>query len=101
MHTCLTWFNEFNLEPPNDRQKKLENDLKEVRRDSNSLVKADKTTSHYKTDPDYLTLVNKKVTRAYKKTNRQVTYNTSANKKNAQDLSLYDRIETSAKRKHS
>lgn len=45
------------------------------------MVKADKTTSHYKTDPDYLTLVKKKVTRAYKKTNQQVTYNTSANKK--------------------
>ena len=74
--------------------------MREIRRDDNIFVKADKTTNHYKTEPvDYFTLVNKNVTKAYKKTNHHVPNNiTSADKKIAQDLSLDDRIETSAKR---
>ena len=85
---------------PNDLHKKLENDLREIRQDSNIFVKADKTTNHYKTKPgDYLTLVKKNVTKAYKKTSQNVPSNiTSADKRIAQDLSLDDRIETSAKR---
>ena len=58
---------------PNDLQKKLSADLKEIREEKHIFVKADKTTNYYKTEPqDYTTLVNKNVTKSYKKTDPNV-----------------------------
>ena len=57
----------------NDLQKRLSKDVKEIREENNIFVKADKTTNYYKTTPeDYVTLVNKNVTKTYKKTNPNV-----------------------------
>ena len=59
---------------PNNLHKKLEGDLQEIWQDSNIFVKADKTTNQYKTNPgDYLTLVEKNVTKADKKTSNNAT----------------------------
>ena len=64
------------------------------------FVKADKTTNYYKTAPeDYVTLVNKNVTKTYKKTNPNVTdIITLEDKKMAENIELEDRIEVSASR---
>ena len=52
-------------------QAKLDKDVQEIRLHKNIYVKADKTTNHYKAEPqDYLTLLQKSVTKAYKKTNK-------------------------------
>jgi len=85
---------------PSNLQRKLANDLKEIREDKHIYVKADKTTNHYKTEPkDYVTLVHKNVTKAYKKTNQNVpNVITSVDKKVAEKLGLDDRIEVSANR---
>ena len=81
-------------------QRKITDDLKEIQQDKHIFVKADKTTNHYKTEPrDYLTLVHKNVTKAYKKTNQNVPkVITSDDRKIAQELRLDDRIEVSANR---
>lgn len=61
---------------PNDMHKKLENDLQQIRQGNNIFVKADKTANHYKTKPDdYLTLAEKNVTKANKKTSQNVPSN--------------------------
>ena len=58
---------------PNIFQKQLSKDAKEIREEKSMFVKADKTTNYYKTEPnDYVTLVNKNVTKTYKKTNPKV-----------------------------
>ena len=60
---------------PNNLQRKLRNDVKEIRKDKHVFVKADKTTNYYKTTLDeYLRLLNKNVTKAYKKTDLNVPY---------------------------
>lgn len=84
----------------NDLQKKLSKDVKEIREENNIFVKADKTTNYYKTAPDdYVTLVNKNVTKTYKKTNPNVPdIITLADKKIAEEIKLDDRIEVSASR---
>ena len=63
-------------------------------------MKADKTTNYYKTAPeDYMTLVNKNVTKTYKKTNPNVPdIITLEDKKIAEKIELADRIEVSASR---
>ena len=49
-------------------------DIKEIRKDKNVFIKADKTANHYKTEPEgYMRLLNKNVTKAYKKINRKVS----------------------------
>lgn len=54
---------------PNRLQRKLRKDVKEIRNDKHIFFKAEETTNHYKTEPgDYMTLLNKNVTKAYKKT---------------------------------
>lgn len=82
----------------NNLQRKLANDLKEIQQDKHIFVKADKTTNHYKNKPkDYVPLVHKNVTKAYKKTNNNVpNVITSVDKKVAEKLGLDDRIEVSA-----
>lgn len=84
----------------NDLQRKLSKDVKEIREENNIFVKADKTTNYYKTAPDdYVTLVNKNVTKTYKKTNPNVPdIITLADKKIAEEIKLDDRIEVSASR---
>ena len=63
-------------------------------------MKADKTTNYYKTAPeDYMTLVNKNVTKTYKKTNPNVPdITTLKDKKIAKKIELADRIEVLASR---
>ena len=63
-------------------------------------VKADKTTNHYKVQPqDYSNLLQKNVTKTCKKTNKNTPDSiTSIDKRIAQDLRLDDRIEVSASR---
>ena len=63
-------------------------------------MKADKTTNYYKTAPeDYMRLVNKNVTKTYKKTNPNVPdIITLEDKKIAEKIELADRIEVSASR---
>ena len=84
----------------NDFQKKLNKDVKEIQEEPNIFVKADKTTNYYKTAPeDYMTLVNKNVTKTYKKTNPNVPdIITLEDKKIAEKIELADRIEVSASR---
>ena len=84
----------------NNLQAKLDKDVQEIRQDKKIYVKADKTTNHYKAEPqDYLNLLQKNVTKAYKKSNKNnPDLITSADKKIAQDLTLDDRIEVSASR---
>ena len=56
---------------PNDLQKKLNKDVKEIQEEHNIFVKADKTTNYYKTAPeDYMTLVNKNVTKTTRRQTR-------------------------------
>ena len=85
---------------PNDLQKKLNKDEKEIREEKNIFIKADKTTNYYKTEPNnYVTLVDKNVTKTYKKTNPQVPdMITLKDKKIAEKLELDDQIEASASR---
>ena len=85
---------------PNDLQKKLNKDVKEIREEKNIFIKANKTTNYYKTKPnDYETLVNKNVTKTYKKTNPEVPdMITLKDKIIAEKLELDDRIEASASR---
>ena len=48
-------------------------DLKEIRQDEHIFVKADERSNYYKTEPnDYTTLVNKNVTKSYKKADNNV-----------------------------
>ena len=84
----------------NHTQNKLQEQLDKDLQDKHIFVKADKTTNHYKTEPsDYLNLVQKNVTKAYKKTNQSIPNAiTSADQKIAQNLALDDRIEISASR---
>ena len=85
---------------PNNLQRKLRNDVKEIRKDKHVFVKADKTTNYYKTTPDeYMRLLNKNVTKAYKKTDLNVPYMiTTKDKLIAEQLGLDDRIDVSAHR---
>ena len=85
---------------PSNLQGKLNQDLKEIREDKHIFVKADKTTNHYKTDPkDYIALVNKNVTKSYKKADNSVPNTiTSKDKQIAESLGLDDQIEVSANR---
>ena len=66
----------------------------------NSKNKTDKTTNHYKTEPkEYMTPVDKNVTKGYKKADRDVPDAiNSVDKKVAVKLGLDDRIEVSANR---
>ena len=77
---------------PNELQKQLRKDMKEIREENNIFVKADKTTNYYKTTPkSYVTLVNKNVTKTYKKTNPNVPdIITLEDKKIAQKIELED-----------
>ena len=63
-------------------------------------MKADKTTNYYKTEvKDYVTLVDKNVTKTYKKTNPKVPDTiTLKDKTIAEKLELDDRVEVSASR---
>ena len=85
---------------PNNRQRKLGNDVKEIRKDNHVFVKADKTTNYYKTTlEDYMRLLNKNVTKAYKKTDGNVPDAiTTKDKQIAEKLGLDDRIDVSAHR---
>ena len=80
--------------------RKLGNDVKEIRKDKHVFVKADKTTNYYKTTPEeYMWLLNKNVTKAYKKTDLNVpNVIATKDKQIAEKLELDDRIDVSAHR---
>lgn len=82
----------------NNLQKKLSKDVKEIKEEKNIFVKADKMTNYYKTEAkDYVTLVDKNVTKTYKKTNPKVPdMITLKDEKIAEKLELDDRVEVSA-----
>ena len=62
-----------NCTATNNLQAKLDKDVQEIRQDKNIYVKAHKNTNHYKAEPqDYLNLLQKNVTKAYKKTNKSI-----------------------------
>ena len=85
---------------PNKLQTKLGKDVKEIRKDKHIFVKADKTTNHYKTEAkNYNTLLNKNVTKTYKKAdpNTRDTI-TIKDKQIAENLDIDDRIDVSAQR---
>ena len=57
----------------NNLQAKLDKDVQEIRQDKNIYVKAVKTTNHYKVEPEeYSNLLQKNVTKTYKKTNKNI-----------------------------
>ena len=58
--------------------------------DKHIFVKADKTTNHYKTEPkDYMTLLNRNVTKSYKKTDHNVPIDIATKDKQfAENLNL-------------
>ena len=80
----------------NELQKKLQKDLKEIQEDPHVYVKADKKTNYYKTKPeDYQNLLDKNVTKSYKKASTKEPDNiTHTDKDIATKLKLDDRIET-------
>ncbi len=83
---------------PNKLQTKLGKDVKEIRKDKHIFVKADKTTNHYKTEAkNYNTLLNRNVTKTYKKAdpNTRDTI-TIKDKQIAENLDIDDRIDVSA-----
>lgn len=84
----------------NSLQAKLDKDVQEIRQDKKIYVKANKTTNHYKAEPqDYSNLLQKNATKAYKKSNKSNPDSiTLVDKRIAQDLTLDDRIEVSASR---
>ena len=56
---------------PNTFQAKLHQDINAIKNDSKLRIKADKTTNYYKMNPEkYNDLVNKNVTKTYKKSNK-------------------------------
>ena len=89
-----------NCTATNSFQAKLDKDVQEIWQDKNISVKANKTTNHYKAEPqDYLNLLQKNGTKAYKKTSKSIPDSiTSIDKEIAQDLKLDNRIEVSVSR---
>ena len=85
---------------PNNLQRKLRNDVKEIRKDKHVFVKAEKTMNYYKTTPDeYMRLLNKNVTKAYKKIDLNVPHMIATKDKLiVEQLGLDVRIDVSAHR---
>ena len=84
----------------NDFQQKLKKDIKSATANNKIIIKADKTTNYYRTEPkEYESLLTKNIHKDYKKSSKQQTNNINREaKKLAQDLELDDRIETIAER---
>ena len=85
---------------PNNLQRKLGNDVTEIRKEKHVFVKADKTMNYYKTTPEeYMRLLNKNLTKAEKKTDLNVPNAIATKDKQiAEKLGLDDRIDVSAHR---
>ena len=83
---------------PNQLQTKLKQDIKDIQTDPHIFVKADKTTNYYKLKPDeYKILLDKNVTKSYKKRNERTKQDvTKKDKEIATNLKLDDRIELTA-----
>ena len=77
-------------------QHTLNNDLKKLKKDTELLVPADKTSNHYKVPPsDYKTLLNQNIQKDYKKAVTEKEKDiTKLEKSIAKSLELADRIET-------
>ena len=78
----------------NEFQKVLSEDVKKIKLDNKLLIAADKTTNFYRIDtPAYKQLLNKTITKSYKKAPIKSTNKiTSEEKKIAKSLKLDDRI---------
>ena len=85
---------------PNNLQRKLRKDVKEIRKDQHVFVMADKTTNYYKATPEeYMRLLNKNVTKACKRTDLNVPYVIATKDAEiAEKLGLDDRIDVAARR---
>lgn len=85
---------------PNDFQNKLLQDLKATKSDSKLTIKADKTTNYYKMDREkYNELVNKNVTKTYKKANKSEVLSVNREAKRiAENIKLSDRIDQLAEK---
>ena len=79
-------------------QRKLEVDVASIKNDPKMLVKADKTTNYYKlTTDEYNNLLEKNITKGYKKATEQQTKQVEqAEKTTAKALALEDRMEAMA-----
>lgn len=80
-------------------QQKLSKDLEDIKNSEHVIVSADKTTNHYKVKPnDYKSLVEKNITKDYKKA--KVSTENDINRENskvADNLGLANRINVNAK----
>ena len=84
----------------NQFQNKLKADLKDIKKDKNVFVAADKTRNHYKMSTEnYTNFLNNNITKDYKKTNESVIKNiTEEDKKVATELEIDDRMFITTKR---
>ena len=85
---------------PNDFQSKLLQDLKATKSDNKLTIKADKTSNYYKMDREkYNELVNKNVTKTYKKASKSEVLSMNREAKQiAENIKLSDRIEQLAEK---
>mgnify|MGYP007114517358 CR=1 FL=1 len=81
-------------------QKRLKDDLKNIRHEKKVIVAADKTRNFYKMEKErYKELLNNNITKDYKKANDNVTKEISKNdKKVAAKLEIADRLYCTSKR---
>ena len=81
-------------------QKKISSDVKNIRKNESLFVPADKTTNFYKMDPpSYNQLLQKNITKTYKKISTQAVSSIENRSKSiANKLNLTDRINTTAER---
>ena len=84
----------------NDLQKKMNDDIKNIKNDGKVYVAADKTSNFYKMDPErYTELLGNNITKEYKKVGEKVVDKiNSDDKKLAKKLELDDRIYSMSKR---
>ena len=84
----------------NDFQNKIKKDCKDIKSESKIFAAADKTSNYYKTDPeDYLKLLEKNITKDYKKTEDKIVTNIEAGDiKLTKKLDIDDRVFETTKR---
>ena len=92
---------EFEHHPPCGKfQKELNSDIREIRKNNNLYVKADKTSNHYQVkSSEYRKLLMKNVHKTYKSAQKDVVHKiTEKAKEIAEEIELSDRIETTAEK---
>ena len=78
----------------NNQQKKMKEELQQMKNEKKLFIKADKTNKYYKVDPEeYSELLKRDIEKGYKKSDEEaVNKVTKGDKKIAEDLKLEDRI---------